>query len=605
MRALRILSCVLAAAACVHRVPANAGPDVTAQSGVPVAFGDPRVVLPAGAVETWDFGDGHKAEGVTVTHAFPRAGEFNVAVTLRDADGQERRSASHVVVLRRAPAAALPRSVATAILVDRPWARVAGYRRLADRFGLGPVLEAVVSSLRDNMGFDALDAAEVRARGFDPDEGVALATVPGEPDAFLMAVGVEDDALAEASLRKALSLHEDERRKIAYDERALAGVRVVVASLEGYPPLAYAFRYGYLYLRPGVPAEGGGVLAAALSQAADAGLEGDADFKRATAKVGPPGDVTLFVSRAGLTEPGEGGEVGPIAATLAAGEDAAAAHAFAFLSAAGDLREVLTAAPASAPLARRLPRGAHAFARLAVSFPAVAKHLHHAIAAKEQGDLGGGDALAALFGVDLEKEVLPTLTGNVAIAYYAAPRAPLSKREEDDDDEEDDDERTLLGRGTALAVLEAKDAPALEKALAKAAAHGGVVGLAARKTKAGVRYEASIGPSLTVALQVKDGVLFVAAGPDPEALSRAVATEPADALAPALDAALAGVDTSAAELGYVDLAGLVDLVGRDAASRELAEWLHPLRDLVIATGVAGQEGLDARATLRLRAPVRK
>jgi len=79
----RLLCCLLVLLSCAKRINPDPGGSRTTWSGVPVRFGQPQEI-PEGTQILWDFGDGAPPQqGVSVVHAYPRAGVYTVVETVR------------------------------------------------------------------------------------------------------------------------------------------------------------------------------------------------------------------------------------------------------------------------------------------------------------------------------------------------------------------------------------------------------------------------------------------------------------------------------------------------------------------------------------------
>src|SRR3977135_1365021 len=97
----RLLCCLLVLLSCAKRINPDPGGSRNHCTGGPVACGQPQEI-PEGTQILWDFGDGTPPQqGVSVAHAYPRAGVYTVVETVRDKDGQTRSARTHVVALRR------------------------------------------------------------------------------------------------------------------------------------------------------------------------------------------------------------------------------------------------------------------------------------------------------------------------------------------------------------------------------------------------------------------------------------------------------------------------------------------------------------------------
>ncbi|MFL5251135.1 MAG: PKD domain-containing protein, partial [Myxococcales bacterium] len=213
MRIRLTCAAALVCVACVKRVAPSAVEDRTVVSGVPTSFGSPAD-LPAGVKITWDFGDGTpQVSGPTATHAFPRAGAFTLTETV-DQGGEKQSVTAKVTVLRRAVASAVPGDARAALIQEMPWHRMALHRETATRLGMRDVFDDTARTLSDALGFDATSEQAAADNGFDPDEGLALYTVPDDAEALVATVGTSDDAKALAAVKRLLA-HEGSTGRFA------------------------------------------------------------------------------------------------------------------------------------------------------------------------------------------------------------------------------------------------------------------------------------------------------------------------------------------------------------------------------------------------------
>src|ERR1700730_4725960 len=321
---LALAACaVFLCASCVKRIAPSAGGARTVGSGVPQRFGSPQN-LPRDASITWDFGDGTPQQsGPEAVHAFPRAGNFTVTETLR-AGGDVRTDSARITVLRRSVPMAVPADVRGVFLAQQPWTRAKAARAAARRIGLGDFFDETVGAVNDAVGFDTTDAQAVAENGIDPDEGVALYTVPQDPEALVLCIGISDLPRAEAALRKLLTAGAE---PFALTETKLpgGGRAVVGTAAQGTLRVGYLERFGYLYLR----ARGGTDPLLALASAAAVpeagGLERDHGYQTALKQVGA-GDA-LFYSAASRDGAGEdrrsflSGQLGASAFSVGLGKD--------------------------------------------------------------------------------------------------------------------------------------------------------------------------------------------------------------------------------------------------------------------------------------------
>jgi hypothetical protein len=427
---LRKVACaaLLVCAACARRVAPSAGGDRTVVSGVPVAYGSDRDV-PKGTRIVWDFGDGTPAvEAARAEHAFPRAGTFRVTETVIGSDGEKRSASATATVLRRSVPAAVPADVRAVWIQEHPWDRIALHRATAAKLGLGDVFDETARELSDALGFDAVDSRAAAQNGFDPDEGFALFTVPQDPEAFVAAVGTNDDAKSLAAVKQLLS------RAVAgrftggpfqlSDTRVQNGVPVLLGAGRGGEQIAVVQRFGYLYLRlPGLT-DPSIALRGVTALQPSGGLAADDAWKAAADRVGP-GDV-VFYSR-----PGEkdrqgrfGGQLSQAAFALRARADALEINLLARPRnvSANDLQSTLTPLKSPPDLAARLPAGPAAYLKISGRPDALWREL---LRASQADATRARDRAQELTGLDLETDLLPAFTGNIGIAMYLDAAALL------------------------------------------------------------------------------------------------------------------------------------------------------------------------------------
>ena len=134
-----------------------------------------------------------------VTHAFPRAGVYTVVETIVDKDQKSAqrphpRGRSSVATWRwRCPA-----QVRAVLLAQKPWARIEVHRAVAEK--LRRWARSSTTWPGTDRGGGGLLIRSIPRRpkppALDPDEGVALYTVPEEPESLVFAVGTSDDKKA-------------------------------------------------------------------------------------------------------------------------------------------------------------------------------------------------------------------------------------------------------------------------------------------------------------------------------------------------------------------------------------------------------------------------
>jgi hypothetical protein len=420
MRIRLACAAALLLAACVKRVAPSAIEDRTATSGIPTSFGSSSE-LPEGVRIQWDFGDGTPpAEGPVVSHAFPRSGAFTVTQTVVDPDGQKRSTSAKATVLRRSVPSALPGDARAALIQEMPWRRMALHRETATRLGMRDVFDDTARMLSDALGFDATSEEAAAAHGFDPEEGLALYTVADDAEALVGAVGTSDDAKALASVKRLLG-HEGGSGRFAggpyqLTESSLDGTPVLLGAGRGGEKVGVLQRYGYLYLRlPGM-SDPAPALRGALKVQPNAGLFADSQFQAAVRHVGT-GDMVFFSRGTGDSQGRFAATVGPSAFTVIDRKDLLEMRLFAQpRDLSGEaLRKTFTPLKAPPDLAARLPPGPAAFVKLSGEPAAMWRELLRWSAA----DAGRvKERVKELTGLELEKELLPSFTGNVGIGVY-------------------------------------------------------------------------------------------------------------------------------------------------------------------------------------------
>ena len=420
MRIRLACAAALLLAACVKRVAPSAVEDRTVVSGVPTEFGSPAD-LPEGARIEWDFGDGTPpAAGPAVKHAFPRSGTFTVTEAVVDPDGQKRSTTAKVTVLRRSVPSALPNDARAALIEEMPWRRMALHRETATRLGMRDVFDDTARTLSDALGFDATSEEAAAAHGFDPEEGVALYTVADDAEALVAAVGTSDDAKALAAVKRLLA-HEGGTGRFAggpfqLTESSLDGTPVLLGKGRGGEKVGVLQRFGYLYLRlPGMsdplPA-----LRGALKVQPNSGLSADSLFQAAVRHVGT-GDMVFFSRGTGGSQGRLASSVGPSAFTVIDRKDLLEVRLIAQpRDLSGEaLQKTFTPLKPPPDLASKLPSGPAAYVKLSGEPASMWRELLRWSAA----DAGRVKERAKeVTGLELEKDLLPSFTGNVGIGVY-------------------------------------------------------------------------------------------------------------------------------------------------------------------------------------------
>ena len=423
----RLVCCLLVLLSCVKRITPDPGADRTTYSGAALRFGEAQQV-PEGTQILWDFGDGTpQQQGPSVVHSFSRAGVYTVVETIRDKDGQTRSSRTHVTALRRTVPMAVPADVRAALLVATPWARMAVHREVAAKLSMGSLLDDLARSVSEGAGFDVLDPRAADENGFDPDKGVALFTVPQDPEALVFAVGTSDDAKSLDAARRLLTSARAVGRygggpfKLE-DAKLPDGTPMVAGRNAAGENIAVLQRHGYLYLRlagatdPAIALGGVGAIVPGKGLAADPG------FVASARHVGW-GDA-LFFSRSpdrGAAAAGHfSSELGVSAFAIydkPENRDLLQVRMFAQLRNLSGDQMALAFKPLLAPpdLASRLPGDAAAYLRISAAPEALWRELSRTAGA-DAARLR--DRIQETTGLDLEKDLIPSFAGNVGIGVY-------------------------------------------------------------------------------------------------------------------------------------------------------------------------------------------
>jgi hypothetical protein len=626
----RLLCCLAAlfASACIKRVSPAPGDDRGTLSGVPLVFGQPDEI-PEGTEVSWNFGDGTPpAKGPRATHAFPRAGVYTVVESIQDPDGKVRTARTHVVALRRPVPMAVPADVRAVLMVLAPWAKVAVHREVAGKLSLGAFFDEVARTVSEAAGFDALDPKAADANGFDPDEGVAFFTIPQDPEALVLAVGTSDDGKSLAAARRLLTYPKGVGRYSAgpfqlNEEKLEDGTPVVLGQNAAGDRVGVLQRYGYLYLRTAGATDPRIALKRAAALPPDKGLAVDARFLAAAKHIGA-GDA-VFYSR-----PAEGaapelrlsGELGASAFAVVDQPELLQLRMYSQLRNlnGGQLAAAFTPSGPPPDLAARLPSGAAVYLRLSASPAALWRELTRAAGA-DTARLR--DRVQESMGLDVEKDLIPSFTGNVGIAVYLDASSLIEAILGEQVGSLDRSSFLVAAELSSPDIVQA----ALERAMKPRPATDRAVVNGANYFRLGDGAQAAI----------KDGMLFLAiGGQPPPALAeeapvrgrkKARPPPPPKAIAPPemgvlgrvltangggslgrelYSSGLRGFDRVGQQDAWVDVAGIVRSIERAGAdqggvagqsARLFAERAAALRDALIQAR-ATPEGLDADLWIR-------
>jgi hypothetical protein len=627
---MRLICCLLLAVSCAKRINPDPGADRTTYSGVWIRFGESQPI-PEGVQVLWDFGDGSpQGAGATVTHAFPRAGVFTVVETIRDKDGQSRTARTHVTALKRTVPMAVPGDAKAALMVPSPWKRMAVHRETAARLSLGALLDDMARTLAAGAGFDVLDGSAADANGFDPDEGIALFTTPQDPEALVFAIGTSDDARSLAAARRLLTSSVAVGR---YGGGAFAlrdgqlpdGSPVVLGANAAGDSVGVLQHHGYLYLRLAGPSDPALALRSVATLPADKGLAADPGFLAAARHVGI-GEAVFYSRGPDRAATGNGRLASELGASAFAIYDKPDNRDFVQVRIFAQLKnltgEALVSAfkPLLAPpdLASRLPADAAAYLRISAAPQALWREL------TRTGDATRlRDRIQETTGLDLEKDLIPSFSGNIGIGIYLDASSLIEALLGEEVGSFDRSAFVVVAQLTSPKTVQA----ALERAMRgrpasdRAAVHG------AAWFRLGDGAQAA----------VRDDVLFLALGGAPPAApqpsrgrgrsrgKKQAPSPPADkdlgilgrvlaAEGPSLGhhfkrIGVAGFDVPSQQNAWLDISGIVRSIERAAraqggmvgqGARLFAERASDLRDALFEAR-PGTEGIDADLWIRFLA----
>jgi len=626
----RQLCCLLVLLSCAKRINPDPGGSRTTWSGVPVRFGQPQEV-PEGTQILWDFGDGAPPQqGVSVVHAYPRAGVYTVVETVRDKDGQTRSARTHVAVLRRTVPMAVPPDVRAAFMVPSPWARMAVHREVADKLALGTLFGDLARALSEGTGFDVLDPRAAEENGFDPDEGLAFFTVPQDPEALLFAIGISDVDKSLAAARRLLASARTVGRygggpfQLA-DAKLPDGTPILVGRNASGDNVAVLERYGYLYLRLAGASDPAVALRTVSALPPEKGLAAEPGFTAAIRHVGS-GDA-IFYSRA--PDRGSAGngrflnELGTSAFSIydkPENRELLQIKMFAQLKNLSGDALVAAFKPLLTPpdLASRLPGDAAAYARISAAPQALWRELTRAAGADA---VRLRDRIQETTSLDLEKDLIPSFAGNVGIAVYLDASSLIEAIL--------GEQVGSLDRSAFIVAAQLTSPQTVQAALERA------MRLRPATDRADVNGAAWFRLGDGAQAAIREDVLFLALGgppppPEPAAggrggkkkqpkkltladlgiLARVLAPQGQSLGQHLKKIGIAGFDVPGQQDFWVDIAGIVRSIERAAGAqggiagqgaRLFAERAADLRDLLFEVR-PGKEGVDADLWLRFLPP---
>jgi len=288
--------------ACVKRIPASAGGDRQVVAGEPLQLGQP-VEVPEGARVEWQLGDEERASGPQVRHTWHWPGDYQIAVTVTDPDGEQRRDSAAITVQRPALLQVIPAAAAMLAVLDRPGERLSEVPLFVERlYAAGQDANELLANVREALGFDPFRPDGWRAAGVDPGGGLAAVDLPplaaeaeiGAPSMLLVA-SLRPGAAARESLLRLLGTtglietRPSERDPAIQIVHQVEPSRVVAAFT--------AFR-GHLWIDPGARhRQRPEALLARLRQAGPKpGIAAEPSFVRAAALRDEPGALQLYVA---------------------------------------------------------------------------------------------------------------------------------------------------------------------------------------------------------------------------------------------------------------------------------------------------------------------
>jgi hypothetical protein len=159
--------------ACVKRIPARAGGDRQIVAGEPLQLGQPLEV-PEGVRVEWQLGDGGSADGPQVSHTWHWPGDYQIAVTVTDPDGEQRQDTAAIAVQRPPLLQVIPAAAAMLLVLAQPGERLAEVPLFVERlFAAGQDANELLANVREAIGFDPFRPDGWRAAGVDPGGGLA------------------------------------------------------------------------------------------------------------------------------------------------------------------------------------------------------------------------------------------------------------------------------------------------------------------------------------------------------------------------------------------------------------------------------------------------
>ncbi|HTO98018.1 MAG TPA: PKD domain-containing protein [Myxococcales bacterium] len=627
---IRLSCCLLLALSCAKRINPDPGADRTTYSGVWIRFGEAQPV-PEGVQVLWDFGDGTaQGQGVSVTHAFPRAGVYTVVETIRDKDGQSRTARTHVTALKRTVQMAVPGDVRAVLLVPSPWQRMAVHRESADRLSVGALLDEMARAVGAGAGFDVLDGAAAAAHGFDPDEGVALFTTPQDPEALVFAIGTSDDALSLAVARRLLTSEQAVGRYGGGafqlgDGQLPDGSPMLLGKNAAGESVGVLQHQGYLYLRLAGPSDPALALRSVAALPPDKGLSVDPGFVAAARHVGL-GEAVFYSRGPDRAATGNGRLASELGSSAFAVYDKPDNHEFVQVRMFAQLKNLSGDALVSAfkpllpppDLARRLPADAAAYLRISAAPQALWEQMTRS-GASDATRLH--DRIQKSTGLDLEKDLIPSFSGNLGIGIYLDASSLIEALLGEEVGSFDRSAFVVVAQLTSPKTVQA----ALERAMRGRAPSD-------RATVSGASWF-RLGDGAQAA--VRDDVLYLALGgapkaksPPPPARTRGKKAKKKAPAPPAKEdlgilgrilagegpslgdhfkrIGVAGFDVPGQQNAWVDIAGIVRSIERAAraqggmvgqGARLFAERASHLRDALFEARPGG-EGVDADLWIR-------
>lgn len=592
-----LLPSVFALSACATTVQPKVETEMYLRAGQAAPF-DASATDAKESKYLWSFGDGEKASGAAVRHAYQKPGTYEATLQIKGG-GKKGKASIKVVVSPPTALDVLPRDTGLAVVVGD----AAGARALWDQFATVAFLQEDLADFKkdveDEFGFFPLDVDALKARGFDPSKGIGLGLVEAGTEYIpVLAAGVLPGNeglswLRGYAQREGLTLEENGDRWKLTDqgEPALVGGRVK----------------DFLVFAPGRVEGAEQVLNAALATSSSESL-GDQEW---VAKTQARGSVQMYVRgqeflAGALRDMGVAPDIQRSLQAVSRNTENSNGYSFGLRSEKNQVfaewtdwptaegrKSILAVSPESAPLAvsPELSKKAFWYSSGSIDPLAIGAQLLAQLPPAERRDLlDGVSALRSFTGIDLALDFGAPLGSSMALLMITEPNGLAS----------------MIDSGAAapgemiLAYAvddEAALAAGVDKLLSTARTFGSGFGLSIQdKTVAGATAHVLNFGFLEAGLLLKDGVFYFALGQNSSTLEKAaeLITNPSKS----------GKGGKAAPFLTVfslstlrrDLIAASQKLGGDGDLDEVIELLSPFDALQIAAPSVGQT-LRVEATL--------